>query len=366
MGIRPFAEADIPHAADLYWYLLRNREGSAPPEVHASFRELYFDNPLADNASSPSLVYENNDGKIVGFLGVIVRKMTLKGEPLDVAFGGNLVVHPDARSSFAAVRMVSAYTSGQFKLCLADSANDLGRRLLDRMGFHTIPALNIHWARPLRPSHYAAYMVSKSAGRLVQAGLKFAARPFCNLADGVALKLAGSPFHQTQSPLHGSPLEIETLLGCLSEFRKDYAMWAEYDARSLQWLFSFMERRPKRGDLRKILVRNDKGKIVGWYIYYVKAGAVGEVVQIGGDRKLTKEILDHLFSDALRQGVIALHGVVDLRRMPDFSDKGCLFTCRGGWGCAYSRSPEILDVLSRGDAFFTRLDGEWCLDPGAD
>ena len=68
------------------------------------------------------------------------------------------------------------------------------------------------------------------------------------------------------------------------------------------------------------MVRDDNQKIVGWYLYYVKPGAVAEVVQIGGEQKLTKDILDHLFYDAWKHGAIALHGVVDIRRMADFSD----------------------------------------------
>ena len=114
------------------------------------------------------------------------------------------------------------------------------------------------------------------------------------------------------------------------------------------------------------MVRDDSQKIVGWYIYYVNPGSVGEVVQIGGDPKFTKDVLDHLFYDAWERGLIALHGVLDTRRMADFSDKNCFFTCRGGWAVAHSRKPEILEVLERGDAFLSRLDGEWCLNPGVD
>jgi hypothetical protein len=88
------------------------------------------------------------------------------------------------------------------------------------------------------------------------------------------------------------------------------------------------------------------------------------VVQVGGELKRTKDILGHLFYDAWEHGVIALYGVVDSRRVPDFSQKGCFFTCRGGWTIAYSRKPQFLELLERGDAFLSRLDGEWCLDPG--
>jgi len=123
-----------------------------------------------------------------------------------------------------------------------------------------------------------------------------------------------------------------------------------------------MERMHSHAEFRKVVVRDDHLKILGWYIYYVKPGAVSQVVQIGGERKFTGDVLDHLFYDAWRHGAIAVHGVVRSDLIPDFWEKNCFFTCRGGWTLAHSRRPELLELLDRGDAFLSRLDGEWCLD----
>jgi hypothetical protein len=363
MSVRPLAEVDIPQVADLYWSYMRRRNGAAPLGLQPFLRELYFTNPFSDSAA-PSLVYEDKNGRVVGFLGGVGRKMSVCGQTIRAAFGGNLVVHPDARSGIAAPRLLSTFLSSGHDLAITDSANEITRKILDRLKFRTIPALNIHWMRPLRPTHYAVHGLSRATGGAVGAALKLAAKPFCSVADGMAARFSGSPFRLTKSALQGTELDLETLLQCLVEFRKGYSLWAEYDAHSLQWLLSFMERRRKRGNLRKVVLRDESQKIVGWYIYYVKRGAVGEVVQIGGEPKLTKDILSHLFYDAWEQGVIGLHGVVDIRRMADFSDKGCFFTCRGGWTIARSEKPEILEVMERGDAFLSRLDGEWALDPG--
>jgi hypothetical protein len=363
MAVRPLAETDIPQVADLYWTYMRRRKGSAPPAVRSLLRELYFTNPWIDSAN-PSLVYEGKSEKIVGFLGVVPRKISVGGQPIRVAFGGNFVVHPEGRSHLAGTRLLGAYMRGDYDAWQTDSANDLSRKLLESLGFRTIPALNIHWARPLRPSHYGVYVMSRAMGPAVSASFRFAAKPFCGIADTVAARLSFSPFRHTKSHLHGTELDLETLLQCLDEFRKDYSLWPEYDAQSLQWLLTFLERNPARGVLRKVVLRDDSQKIVGWYIYYVKRGAVGEVVQIGGEQKLTNEVLGHLFYDAWERQVIALHGVVDMRRVPQFSDAGCLFTCRGGWTVTHSRNAEVLAILERGDAFLSRLDGEWCLDPG--
>lgn len=362
MPARPILERDLQPAADLYWNFLCERKGHAPAAACATFRELFFTSPLVDPAH-PTMVYEK-DGKIVGLLSIIARKMSLNGRLVRVGFGGNLVVHPEARSGLAAARLIGAYTTKQFDLCQTDSTNAAARPFLERMGFTILPALNVHWFRPLRPAQYALYAISHGGRASASAVINSLAKPFCSLADKMAGKLAFVPFRPTKPRLHGTELDAETLLQCQVEFRKGYTLWPEYDLDLLKWQLGFMERRRKRGCLRKVAVRDDSGKIVGSYIYYAKRGGVGQVVQIGGDRRLTQEVLHHLLHDAWDQGAIALHGVVDERRMADFSDKGCLFTCRGGWAFSKSDDPEILDALARGNAFFSRFDGEWALDPG--
>jgi hypothetical protein len=166
-------------------------------------------------------------------------------------------------------------------------------------------------------------------------------------------------------PLLGEDLRLETLLDCFAECHKSYTLWPEYDAESLKWLLQFMQRNKKRGVLRGIKLRDEGRNMVGWYLYYVRPGAIGEVVQVCGKPDLYRNALGHLFQDAREQGVIALHGVAEYRKIADFSDQGCFFTCRGGWTLAHSRRSELLDILQRGDAFLSRLDGEWCLNPPA-
>jgi hypothetical protein len=363
MSVRPLAEADLPQVTELFWRHMRRGEGPIPPQLQPTFRDLYFTNPWIDG-TIPSLVYEDKDGKIIGFLGVVVRRMLLGEQTIRIAFGGNFVVQPGTRSNLAGPRLLGAYMAAGYDIFQTDSANDVSRRLLERIGFRTISALSIHWARPLLPVHYGIHAMTRITPPAVGTPLKIIATPFAAVADAIATRLSFSPFRQTESRLQGSELDLETLLQCLGEWQKGYSMWADYDAKTLGWLLNYMQQRGKRGRIRRVVVRDENQKIVGWYIYYVQPGAIGEVVQIGADPKFTKDVLDHLFHDGWKNEVIALHGVADIRRMPDFSDKGCLFTCRGGWNVAFSRKPELIQMLEQGDVLLTRLDGEWCLDPG--
>src|SRR6202790_2810227 len=252
MSVRPVAESDIPQVAELYWRYMRRRQGSAPPGLQSFLQELYFKNPFSDSAV-PSLVYEDKGGKILGFLGGIARKMSVSGQSIRVAFGGNLVVHPDARSRVAAPRLLETFLTPDHDLVMTDSANEITRKILERLRFRTIPAMNIHWARPLRPTHLGVYAISRVTGPAISAGLRLTAKPFCSLADSMAARLAISPFRQVKSRLHGAELDLETLLQCLVEFRKGYSLWPEYDLPSLQWLVGFMERLPDPGGFRGVL-----------------------------------------------------------------------------------------------------------------
>jgi hypothetical protein len=132
MAARPLIESDLPQVADLYWNFMRDRKGPAPPAVRSVFQTLYFTNPWRDSSIS-SLVYEDRSGKIVGFLGVIARKMSLCGQPIRVAFGGNFVVSPEARKSLAGMRLLGTYMAGEQDLSATDSANDISRTLLEKL-----------------------------------------------------------------------------------------------------------------------------------------------------------------------------------------------------------------------------------------
>jgi hypothetical protein len=363
MAVRALAERDIPQIAGLYWNYMRLRKGAPPPALISLFHQLYFESPFTSNDFA-SLVYDLPDAGIVGFLGGSVRQMSVCGRSIRVMFGGNLVVHPEYRSGLVAPRLVNTFIARKFDLAMTDSANNISKNILQRMGYNEIPALNIHWRRPLSPIQYGIFGVAVSANSSLLGKMARAAQPLCGVADAIAARVPANPFRQGQPRLQGKDLDLETHLSCMIEFRKGYSVWAEYTLESLGWLINLMERQTFRGTLRRILLHDKNQRVVGWYVYYAKSGAIGEVVQIGGHPNSTKDILDHLFWDAQQQGVIGLHGVVDSRRIPDFSDKGCFFTCRGGWTVASSPNPEVMQMLERGDAFLSRLDGEWCLDPG--
>ena len=358
--IRPFTEDDIAQVADLNWKVLRGGHGAAPPELRSYFRELFFHNPWSDG-DLPSLVYQDRSGKIIGFLGVVPRRMSVQGRSIQVAFGSNFVVHPDSRSTLAGLHLVKRFMSGKQDLSMGDSVNDPSRKVWTGLGGSLAWLYSLHWSRPLRPSRYAVYVFSRLKPNRLSAFLSVAARPFCGVLDGIAVRMPRSPLLQSTTTISAQELDVEALLGCLSTFSGSYSLRPEYDKRSLSWLLDFMGRMKARGDLRKLVLRDEEQEVVGWYVYYIKQGGISEVVQVGAAKNSTSKVLDHLFYDAWRHGAIGLHGRLEPRLMQVLADKHCFFYRRGAWMQVHSRKSGLLQLIHSGDAFLTRLEGEWCL-----
>src|SRR5206468_12305888 len=102
--VRPFVEADIAQVAELHRRVFRT--GDAPSaeldrRYRAYFRGHFLDNPWYDEEIAP-LVYEDTDGSIAGFLGVVPRRMSIRGRPIQAAVSSQCIVDPGRRPTMAA------------------------------------------------------------------------------------------------------------------------------------------------------------------------------------------------------------------------------------------------------------------------
>ena len=156
-------------------------------------------------------------------------------------------------------------------------------------------------------------------------------------------------------------MDIDTLAECLTRLPGKQWLVPQYDRESLAWVIQFVEKRNAVGELRKVVLRDEKGKINGWYIFGLRPGSIGEVLQIGSDNASVGKVLDHLFHEAWKNNLIGLQGRLEPQFMEELTQRSSFFLRNGSWTLAHSRKPELLASFFSGNAFFSRLDGEWCL-----
>lgn len=353
-NIRHFGVEDIPQVVALSERVFGASNQTSRAALAAYFEEVFFRNPWSDPAF-PSLVYEESSGRISGFIGVMPRRLLFCGQPVQLAVGNYFMVEPDRRFTLAGVELAKAFLAGPQDLSLAEG-NDFSRRVWEGLGGATEALYSLYWLRPLRPGRYLVSLLSRHG---LWTPLALASKPLGWLLDAVGPRLSANLFRQDVPTGSREELNEVAFLECLANFSSHWRLRPHYDSRALQWLLALLAQKRRYGTLRKVLVRSADQQILGWYLYYVNPGGVGEVLQVGAKKNSVLQVLDHLFYEAERQGVVALSGRVDPLFMPEFCVKQCVLRCGPPWMLLHSRRPEILDVIHRGSAFLTRLEGEW-------
>lgn len=351
--IRPFVPEDIPQVANLHQRVFAENAFSAS-ELQAYFQSLFFQNPWYDE-SLPSLVYSENEETILGFYGVLPRRMLMKGRLIRVAVSSQFMVDPSVRNRLAAVELQSAFFAGPQDLSFTDGANDASRKIWEGLGGLAAFPYSVHWTRLLRP---ARYFLDRWKNRGLSAPTRLCIRPLSAVTDFFAARTRKSPFHQAEQ-LPEEDFSCETLLEHLPRFAAAKSLAPDYDEQSLHWLLEQAYEKKSHGKLRKALVRNGGGQIVGWYMYYLNPNGISQVLQLVATKKSIRRVLDQLFFHAWRSGSFAVSGRMDPEFPTDFSEEHCLFTFSGPRMLVHSRHADLREAIQRGDAFLTRLEGEW-------
>ena len=360
--VRPFVEADIPQVARVHRRAFKRGESDALDSYRDYFTGVFVDNP-AGEGPLPSLVYEEDDGRILGFVGLVPRRVTIGGRRYRAVVSSQFVVDPASPVGLVAVRLARTYLDGPQDLSIADEANDVSRRIWEGLGGKTALLFSIHWTRPLRPARLA---ISCLRGRPGLGRLAAAAGPVARVVDAVAARAPGSHFRQSEPAGEAEDLWAPTVLARAPELYGDASLRVEYDAPTFQWLLDRAARMEPEGRLLKAVLRKE-GRIVGWYLCHLARGGVAEVLQLAAAPSSIHELLDHLFYRAWREGAMAVTGRLEPRFMQALSDKYCLFHRRGPWMLLKTNTPHLLEAFQTGDACFSRLDGEWSLRlPAAD
>lgn len=355
-SVRPFVDADIPQVADIHRAAFRLGEGPGVAAYRDYFTRVFLQ-PAAGNSPIASLVCEQPDGRIAGFVGLVPQRVAINGRSYQAAISSQFIVDPASHVGLVALRLTRAYLDGPQDLSIADEANDVSRKIWEGLGGTTALLLSLYWTRPLRPARLA---LSYLRARRSLAPVAVAGRPIAAVVDGLATRLPGSQFRQLAPAATAEPLRARTVLAHAADVCGANTLRVEYDERTFQWLLDRAATRSTDGRLLNAVVKNGS-TILGWYIAHLDDDGVADVGQLAASPSSIHDVIDHLFHHAWRQGAVSVTGRLDPRFMQALSDKYCLFHRRGPWVLVKANQPELRHALEVGATCLSRFDGEWSL-----
>jgi hypothetical protein len=315
---------------------------------------MFLDHPWKDRGFT-SFVYEQEGAGIVGFIGVMPRPMRLAGRPIFAAVSSQFMVDTKRHRGMAGIELMKRFLAGPQELSFTDGASDAARRIWEALRGELITIYGAVWTRVLRP---AGYLAERLRGRTMFRGFSWISRFSSGLLDWGAAR-AVKAYSAPAAPAYGEEIDEDALLKCIAGLPAKYVLRSNYDLESLRWLLGKAKSASSRGELFRILVRDSSGEPAGWYIYYAKPAAVSKVLQIGGKERTIGAVIGHLMRHAWDRGSVAVSGRIEPRFAHELSSSGCRFDFPAVSVLAHARDREILNAIQRGDAFLTRLDGEW-------
>jgi len=348
-GVRPFATGDIPAVAQLFSRVYPHTHWNSPAECEAYFHQMFFANPWADQRLPSWVAMEG--ARAVGFIGVIPRPMRLRQRPVQAAVVTQLMVEQEKRHGMVAAQLLRKALGGPQQLTISDGANESSRKMWEALGGLTSTLYSLQWRRLLRPAQSALQRASSLHGRAAA----LLATPVAVLADAYAAHYRAL---RRPSRLIEQPLEAAALLQGLDRATQRVALSPRYDPASLDWLLGQARAKRRHGELHACLLREPGGAIAGWFLYYANA-ATSKVLQLHAHEDAEHAVLDHLFQHAWRRGATVIEGRMEPRLARVLGQRHCLFQSTSAFALIQSRDAEVLAAMAHGDAFFSRLEGEW-------
>jgi hypothetical protein len=356
--VRPFTQEDIPQVADLHRRGFRTAATSSPELLRSYgkyFSEVFLSPPNCGQATRPLVYCEGRT--VTGFLGTVSRPMVWNGERVLASVSSQFIVDPGSRG-LAGVELLRTFLNGSQDISIADESNRDSRRLWEALGGATSLAHSMQWLCPLRPFAFGLWAVGKK-GRLA-ASLARIGSPLATVLDAIASGIGANPFPAGSPAVEGEETDAKSFAACLSEFASSRPLHPRYDPTLLGWLLKRADRGGRQGGLKRILVKSKRDRTVGCYIYRLSRHGVSEVLQFFAVKGHVEAVLGHLAYHAAQEGAVVLRGRCEPMLAEALSERH--WPCQWGpWVLVHSRRPGLAVDFQRGEACFSRLDGEWCL-----
>jgi hypothetical protein len=350
--IRPLRRADIPQVASLYEKVVRSGSDTPAPQLNRYFERTLFEHPWVD-PEIPSLVYLNERGRVAGFVASHVRRMAFDGRPIRAALSGQLVSDPAVRGRAAGTLLLRRFLKGPQDLSMT---NATGRttHIWKALGGEVAHLNSISWARPLNWRAVGEVALERVGLRT----WKPMARPALSAVQAASGRIRATSLRVPTPPTRAEELTVQALLDQLPSVAGHLRLRPVYDEAFLEWLFDEMAAVTALGELTKCLVRDQRGRALGWYVFYCKRGGVGQVLQVAARERDAGAVLDHLFHHAQRTGVALLTGQLSPSLLEPLSRRWCFLHRVSGDVLVHARDPEIVTSVLAGQAFLSRMEGE--------
>lgn len=351
--VRPLAADDIGAVTALYYRILRHSKAPPPAALAAYFRAFYLDGPYRD-ADIPALVHVTADGRVNGFVGVHSVPYLIGERRLRAAFCGALMSEDHESDPLAGARLLKAFISGPQDVSLSETANVISETMWSKLRGKTIPGYSFEWFRVFRPVGFANALAGEKSSLLRRLD------PVARFIDGRLSKRAtlGS-FAPAPAPgaLVVEDADFQGLASAIRKLSSTKQARPDWDNGYLDHVLANAVIKPAYGQAHMGLVKTKGGEPIGAFLYHLKPGGIGRVLQVMALPGRLGPVLDLMFADALQKGAVGLRGRSSPQIIEAATSRSMIMATISST-VIHAKDPAVADAFLSGDSMLTGLAGE--------
>lgn len=362
--------------ASLWQYWFRGKSRRPDTGLTELVMRIYVEDPNGDDDIT-SLVAEDTEGTMLGFLGTSVMPVIVDGEERKMAGIFPSVVAPEASSTVASL-LLRKFLAGPQALTFSDGGHAKFERIWQALGGGVGPIQSLRWVKLFRPGQLGLDMLVRRRGSIRIA--KPVLQPLAAGADWLGRRVIPTRFTAdtridansenlvtTSREEYRSEELTPTLLAEFAPlFHVKARLQPRYTEAHTSWQFGEMRKITEQGTLQTRLVRTRDNSPVGWFVYYLRPGGLSNVYAIEGLDRHLPGVVDQLFLEADAGGAGALIGRLEPSLRRSMRERGALVHNGGSLQLIHSRDKSLLDDALLGRVGFNRLQGEnwywWAID----
>ena len=234
MRIRPFTPEDAAGVAALRQYWFRTRTREPDPGLVDVVRHIDAEHPNRAEGIT-SLVAQDDDGAMLGFLGVTVTPVSVDGEPATLAGVFPSVIDPERASSTVASLLLRKFLAGPQAFTFSDGGHEKFERIWESLGGRIVQLQSLRWVKLFRPVAVAVEAFTDGTRRPMRPLL----RPFASGGDWLARRTVpqrlrslpprGPHERRPQARLVSEPLDAHEVVDAYEELHQGMRLRPRYD-----------------------------------------------------------------------------------------------------------------------------------------
>ncbi|MDX3924606.1 MAG: hypothetical protein QHC90_02190 [Shinella sp.] len=354
--VRAMEPDDVKVVAALFRNTFLHKRLPAANDLNAYMRSFYLDGPFRE-PDLPSLVHVADDGRISGFVGVHSVSFLYREKRLRAAFCGALMSAAPGRDPLAGARLLKAFLAGPQDISLSETANPVSQAMWERLHGAVLHDYSLEWFRILHP---AGFLLATGALKFPVLGHL---KPVAKLADRMLARrreksdLGGMVAERAAGALLTEEVDREEFAAMVRRFGEYFSARPDWSDGYLDHVLESALDKPDFGQPVMMAVRTKSGETIGGFLYHVRLGGIGRVLQVLSAPGRCGIILDRLFADALDRGAVGLRGRSQPAILEAASGRSIIFATVSAT-VVHARDPAFAAPFLSGDCFLNGLAGE--------